>query len=65
MTKRDKIAELGRQEHEDRENVRRLRRKQRGHKKPTPIPRSIRAHRYADKPEPPTESLVAEDLKDG
>lgn len=59
MSKRDKIAELGRQEHEDRESVRRLRKKQRKHKKATPIPRSIRAHRYAEKPD---DGAVVSDL---
>lgn len=51
--KRDRIAELGRQEHEEREERRHKKRKLRGFKKAASVPRSIRAHRYADTPEPP------------
>ena len=48
MTKRDKIAELGRAEHEERETVRKIRKRQRGFQKATPIPRSLRAQRAAE-----------------
>lgn len=61
MTKRDRIAELGRQEHEEREQRLQKKRKLRGFKKPDGIPRSIRAHRYAA---PPDGDVGATDTED-
>lgn len=43
----DKVAQLARAEHEDREAVRKVRRKQRGFTPAPTIPRSLRAHRAA------------------
>jgi hypothetical protein len=47
--KKSRVAELGREEHEDREAARHRLKRLRGHKKAHPMPRSIRDRRTAGK----------------
>jgi hypothetical protein len=54
--RKDKIAELARAEHEDREYARKRIKELRHHAKPPGIPRSLRARRSAGKSIPEEES---------